>query len=148
MARFIRVDEGWINLDHVGQIIGREAPKFYTADRKYLGTRGAAGDFGDVELEIGDVVPARPGDVAVVMRTTAEDVAVKRVPIVAWRVMDSDAVPVLVDAPWRNDFVFVEQPDGKLIARSFLIAPRWDATLTLEEAKALVRELRTEPQKR
>jgi hypothetical protein len=127
MAHFIKSNSGWINLDRVVGIGYRWGDKqsayvFYAPDGKIIDEKTDRNNF-DPELATAPIVPATPGQMAVVISPTADDLDerpkrtfITRQPIVAWRIVrGDDASPVLLQTPSDNDRVFIMLANGELL---------------------------------
>jgi len=128
MARFFSTDAGEINLDHVVRardINNREGQRQFV----FYGTDG--GRIGEITYPTGwlsellaPIVAAAPGMVAVVITPHSEAgiaerphmVLTERLPIVGWRIVYDTPVPILLETPIDKATVFIELPDGALVA--------------------------------
>jgi hypothetical protein len=122
MTHFIDIGRGKrINLAHVESVEERYAPgktttTFYAPGHTLLGTTES---HLDLDEALSPVVPAAAGAVATVVhicfldeRPTEGDFWIDRQPIVAWRLTDTYAVPVIPDG--SSGTILIEQPDGQL----------------------------------
>jgi hypothetical protein len=129
MTKFIRIDGGWLNAAHVSRIRQRffkgQAPELvFERDGKEVGK--LTDPTGDIEALLAPVIPAAPGAAAFIMAPLSSDDSVfdgrpdhiytERVAIVGWRVLSEAAVPIFAEPRCDNETVFIEFPDGRLVA--------------------------------
>ena len=128
MPHFVNCDEGWVNLDHVVKIEYQQCRNagllFYGADgRSIIGTKTDCRYGFSLEQAVAPVVPAAAGATAVIISAVygeshngrPNETYAESVPIAAWRLVDTVAMPVLVEATLSDDTVLVVLPDGRLM---------------------------------
>jgi hypothetical protein len=129
MAKFISIDSGWLNLDHVvrveesDQADGRTVLLFRNAADKIIGRSYSADDFWK---HAAPILPAAAGAFALVVTThnrtderpheRPDAVYSSRVPIVGWHVGYEWPSPVLPEEAAHNQRVFVELPGGMVMS--------------------------------
>ena len=127
MSNFIRTVRfsSYINLDHVARVVQFKTEKqwrqrYYDAHDNEI---GETGDEVDVEIEATPVVPAAPGAAATLLwvdslddtRPTETDICTEVVPIVAWRIMGLNAIPVFVETVADSQYRLIHIPGKRLL---------------------------------
>ena len=141
MARMIKTDDGWVNLDHIVTVeAGGGELLFKDAQQCVLAV--ASDQSLDPDEVLAPVIPATPAlaAFAVAVRTsddngrpTEEDMLVDRVWVVGWRLRGGHYPdPIVAPTPFSSSTaIFVAMPDGRV----------WDTTcedlcISFEEAEA------------
>jgi hypothetical protein len=124
MPHFILTDKDTVNLDCVATAdTSHDGKRTHLRDAsgKLLGTCDASLD---LELLTAPVVPAAPGERALIVyawpsdgapSTRPDETYVVRMQIPAWRIVRNVAFPILLEEPSSNSYVFVKLPGGRVI---------------------------------
>src|SRR5690348_7063889 len=141
MARMVRTDAGWVNLDHIVTVEARGS-KLLFKDAQQCVLAVLSDQSLDANDVLAPVIPATPAieACAVTIRTgddnsrpTEEDLLVDHVWVVGWRLSGGRyPEPIVAPTPFSTGTtIFVTMPDGRV----------WDSScedlcISLEEAKA------------
>jgi hypothetical protein len=121
MTHFIEVDSGWVNASLVARIEYQKCRNpgllFYSADKSVIGKKTCHSDFDPSDLA--PIVPAAPGSTAVIILVVSSGDRPNEVmsfvrPIVAWRIVEGVAIPVLTEKPASSEHILIRSEDGTL----------------------------------